>query len=400
MVLAISLQMKIYYEEVNLRRNHLMGFTKALALVSALLMTVALLLTSVSMAAYGLDTDMSASGSNNGNNEFLIVMTVTPESVEITAGDSVTWRNLQRPKMPFVLISDDGLWDDQIIYYGKIFSYTFEEPGVYTFSIQDKPEMTGTIIVSEKNLQSVVEMPDEEDVMLPEPEVLTVMPQPGEQNQATMHERVTDRNNEFLIVRTLTPDSMEVYAGEMVTWQNLQRPKMPIVLVSDDRLWDDQTIYYGRIFSFTFDEPGTYSFSVQDHPEMAGTIVVSEKMMASVEDEETDDVIKAPEPSMMEEDAGSQTQVSEREQTMEQNNEFLIIRVATPTSMEIKAGDTVTWRNLQRPKMSLVLISDDGLWDDQTVYYGKAFSYTFEEAGTYRFSVQDNPAIAGTIVVT
>jgi plastocyanin len=50
--------------------------------------------------------------------------------------------------------------------------------------------------------------------------------------------------------------------------------------------------------------------------------------------------------------------------------------------------------------MSLVLISDDGLWDDQTVYYGKAFSYTFEEAGTYRFSVQDNPAIAGTIVVT
>jgi plastocyanin len=343
---------------------------------------------------------MSASGSNNENNEFLIVMTVTPESVEITAGDSVTWRNLQRPKMPLVLISNDGLWDDQTIYYGKIFSYTFEEPGVYTFSVQDKPEMTGTIIVSEKNLQSVAEMPDEEDVMLPEPEVLTVMPQPGEQTQAAMQERVTDRNNEFLIVRTLTPDSIEVYAGEMVTWQNLQRPKMPIVLVSDDRLWDDQTIYYGRIFSFTFDEPGTYSFSVQDHPDMAGTIVVSEKMMASVEDEEADDVIKAPEPSMMEEDAGSQAQVSEREQTMEQNNEFLIIRVATPTSMEIKAGDTVTWRNLQRPKRSLVLISDDGLWDDQTVYYGKAFSYTFEEAGTYRFSVQDNPAIAGTIVVT
>nr|WP_321497591.1 hypothetical protein [uncultured Methanolobus sp.] len=378
-----------------------MGFTKAVALGSALFIAVVLLLTSVSVAAYGSGAEMSASatGSNNANSEFLMVRTVTPESVEITVGDSVTWRNLQRPKMPIVLISDDGLWDDQTVYYGKMFSYTFEEPGIYTFSVQNNPAMTGTVIVSEKSLQSVADVSDEEDQMMPEPEVMMVMTKSREQSQVMMQEQVVDRSNEFLIVRTVTPASMEIYAGEMVTWQNLQRPKMSIVLVSDDGLWSDEIIYYGRIFSFTFDEPGTYSFSVQDHPEMTGIIVVSEERMASVEDMETDEVMPAPAPLMMKEgeDDGSMVQV--REQTMEHNYEVLVIRVATPSLMQIKAGDTVTWRNMQRPKMPLVLMSDAGIWDDQTIYYGKTFSYTFEKAGTCRYSVQNNPAISGVIVV-
>ncbi|WP_340820623.1 hypothetical protein [Methanolobus sp. WCC4] len=378
-----------------------MGNIRTSVLVSVLFITVTLLFTSASLAATGAGMSETSTDSDNGNYEFLMVRVVTPGSLEVTVGDTVTWRNLQRPKMPIVLVSIDGLWDDQVIYYGKIFSYTFEEPGTYAFTVEDNPAMAGTIVVSEKTMRSAADTSEDEGMMVPEP--VTMMTQSVEQVQSRMQQQMIDDRNEFLIVRTLTPTSMEVYAGETVTWRNLQRPKMPVVLISDEGLWDDETIYYGKIFSYTFDEPGTYSFSIQDHPEMAGTIVVSEERMTSVEDEDMDGMMVAPGPVMMKEgeEVGTmeQVRVREMEQTRQYNYEFLLVRVATPESMEIEAGETVTWRNLQRPKFPLVLVSDDGLWDDQTIYYGKIFSYTFENSGTYKFSVQGNPAMAGTIVV-
>ncbi|SFM91899.1 cupredoxin domain-containing protein [Methanolobus profundi] len=378
-----------------------MGHIRTAVLVSVLFTTVILLFTSVSVAATGMGMSASSMDPDGENYEFLMVRVVTPDSLEVTVGDTVTWRNLQRPKVPIVLVSIDGLWDDATLYYGKTFSYTFEEPGTYAFTVQDNPAMAGTIVVSEGTMRSVADTSEDEEMMVPEPVIM--MTQSNEQVMSRMQEQVMDHRNEFLIVRTLTPTSMEVYAGEAVTWRNLQRPKMPVVLISDEGLWDDQTLYYGKTFSYIFDEPGTYSFSIQDHPEMSGTVVVSEKRMASVEDEDTEAVMVAPGPVMMKEgeEVGTMEQVRVRveEQTMEHNYEFLLVRVATPESMEIEAGETVTWRNLQRPKFPLVLVSDDGLWDDQTLYYGKTFSYTFENAGTYSFSVQGNPAMTGTIVV-
>ncbi|WMW21146.1 cupredoxin domain-containing protein [Methanolobus mangrovi] len=384
---------------------------RTISLVATVFITLSVLFTSAALAADGYgtaDVDMSATSmeTSSQTNEIVIIKIATPDLIEISAGETVTWWNQQRPKLPVVLVSDDGLWDDQTIYYGRIFSYTFEEPGIYTYSAKDNPAITGTVVVTEKKMPSVVATPAKEikTVVEPEPVMTEEMGQVNVQTQEQTQVMTTTPSNEFLIIRIVTPSTLEVYEGDTVTWRNLQRPKLPVVLVSDDGLWEDYTIYYGKIFTYTFEELGTYSFSAQDNPAITGTVIVTEKKMPSVAAtpvKETTMVVE-PEPVMMEEmeQVSVQTQEQTPVMTTTRSNEFLIVRIATPEIIEIDSGEAVTWRNLQRPKLPIVLVSDDGLWDDQTIYYGKIFTYTFEKPGTYAFSVKDNPAIKGTIVVT
>ncbi|WP_292371789.1 MULTISPECIES: hypothetical protein [unclassified Methanosarcina] len=46
-----------------------------------------------------------------------------------------------------------------------------------------------------------------------------------------------------------------------------------------------------------------------------------------------------------------------------------------------------------------MLQSEDGLWEKQTLNYGKAFSYTFKDSGTYTFSLEGVPEAKSTVVV-
>ncbi len=86
---------------------------------------------------------------NNRNEEKKLVIygTFVPEVTEIKAGDTVTWINFRRPKAPAELVSEDGLWEETVLYYGGSFSYIFEEQGTYTVSLKDRPEIKSTIMV-------------------------------------------------------------------------------------------------------------------------------------------------------------------------------------------------------------------------------------------------------------
>jgi plastocyanin len=383
-----------------------MGYIRTIALVSALFIAGSVFLTFAALAANS-DTDDTMMLASGDKYEFLLIKIATPEFIEISVGDTVTWRNLQRPKFPVVLVSDDGLWNDETIYYGKIFSYTFNKPGTYKFSVENNPAMTGTIIVLEKKMLSVSDISGYDGKKAPEPVAMMDDASAGTGMMAPVREQLMIHRKEFLIVRTVTPSVLEVYAEDTVTWRNLQRPKFPVVLVSDEDLWDDETIYYGKIFSYTFDEPGTYTFSDKNNERLSGTVIVIEKKVKSVSDTTEEDITKVPEPViMMTETTAGETRMKpvreetqQRTQEMSMTNEILMVRVATPEVIEIEAGDTVTWRNLQRPKFPVVLRSEDDLWDDQIIYYGKIFSYTFEESGTYTYSAKDNTAMSGTVIV-
>jgi plastocyanin len=75
------------------------------------------------------------------------------------------------------------------------------------------------------------------------------------------------------MIRNIQHTSIEIRAGESVTWRNLQRKKVPIIVVSKEGMWEPQTIYYDNIFSYTFDKPGTYAFMLEG-TNILGTIVV------------------------------------------------------------------------------------------------------------------------------
>ena len=69
------------------------------------------------------------------------------------------------------------------------------------------------------------------------------------------------------------PDVVTVPAGTTVTWTN-DEGAVAHTTTSDDGLWDSATLQPGDQFSFTFDEPGTYTYFCSIHPSMTATIVV------------------------------------------------------------------------------------------------------------------------------
>jgi plastocyanin len=209
-------------------------------------------------------------------------------------------------------------------------------------------------------------------------------------------------SNKIVIYGTFAPETIEINAGEEVTWFNFKKPKTPMVLVSEDELWEDTILYYGKAFSYTFEKPGTYVFTLKDNPEIKGTVTVNAASEPQEKDSETPVETRAVEKNKATTETSSSLNSGASDEENVQNEEKMLIYSTTfsPETIEIEKGDTLTWVNLKRPKGPSVLVSDDGLWEDTTLYYGKAFSYTFEKAGTYTFSLEGMPEVKATVTVT
>ena len=70
------------------------------------------------------------------------------------------------------------------------------------------------------------------------------------------------------------PDQLTVAPGTTVTWVN--DGEEPHTSTADDGMWDSGTLQPGESYSFTFDEPGDYSYFCEIHPDMTATVTVSE----------------------------------------------------------------------------------------------------------------------------
>jgi plastocyanin len=70
------------------------------------------------------------------------------------------------------------------------------------------------------------------------------------------------------------PDQITVAPGTTVTWVN--DGEEPHTSTADDGMWDSGTLQPGESFSFTFDEPGSYAYFCEIHPDMTATVNVSE----------------------------------------------------------------------------------------------------------------------------
>lgn len=209
-------------------------------------------------------------------------------------------------------------------------------------------------------------------------------------------------SNKVVIYGTFAPETIEINTGEEVTWFNFKKPKAPMVLVSEDKLWEDTTLYYGKAFSYTFEEPGTYVFTLKDNPEVKETVTVNAALELRGKDSENPGETVTGEKTKATTETSSDSNSWARDEENVQNEEKMLIYSTTfsPETIEIKKGDTITWVNLKRPKGPSVLVSDEDLWEDTTLYYGKAFSYTFEEAGTYTFSLGGVKEVKATVTVT
>jgi plastocyanin len=70
------------------------------------------------------------------------------------------------------------------------------------------------------------------------------------------------------------PASIEVAAGSTVTWTNTGAA--PHTVTADNGAFDSGQLKPGATFSQTFTTPGTYTYHCEIHPQMTGTVVVTE----------------------------------------------------------------------------------------------------------------------------
>ncbi|MEA2511104.1 MAG: hypothetical protein QOJ59_591 [Thermomicrobiales bacterium] len=70
------------------------------------------------------------------------------------------------------------------------------------------------------------------------------------------------------------PSSVTIEAGGTVTWTNVG--DAPHTVTSDDGTFDSGELANGDTFSSTFDEPGTYTYHCDIHPDMTAEIIVTE----------------------------------------------------------------------------------------------------------------------------
>lgn len=84
-----------------------------------------------------------------------------PSIQTINAGDEVVWDNFD--PITVTLVSNDGLFESQLLAYYQQYRYVFPKPGNFTFSLKNR-NLTGTIIVESqatKTLAPSVTTPSE-----------------------------------------------------------------------------------------------------------------------------------------------------------------------------------------------------------------------------------------------
>jgi plastocyanin len=69
-----------------------------------------------------------------------------------------------------------------------------------------------------------------------------------------------------------SPGTLTIAVGDTVTWTNADG--RPHTVTSNDGAFDSGNLDEGQAFSFTFSEPGTYSYRCNYHDQMRATIVV------------------------------------------------------------------------------------------------------------------------------
>lgn len=70
------------------------------------------------------------------------------------------------------------------------------------------------------------------------------------------------------------------------------------------------------------------------------------------------------------------------------------------STLNIKEGEKVAWLNYQdNPRRTFTLVSEQGLFDNQSLVYKRSFVYTFDETGTYNFTIVGQPKMNVSVTV-
>ncbi len=80
-----------------------------------------------------------------------------PNIVTINAGDEIVWDNYYADTV--TVVSNDGLFNAQLLAYHQQYRYIFKKPGTYTFYLEQNQSLNGTIIVESQAIIPTITIP-------------------------------------------------------------------------------------------------------------------------------------------------------------------------------------------------------------------------------------------------
>jgi plastocyanin len=177
--------------------------------------------------------------------------TFTPATVTVEPGTTVTWTN--DSDREHTVTADEGSFDSGTLPSGATFTQAFEQEGSFGYFCALHGGMRGTVQVGTGG--------QEDTGGAPTPTPAPATGEPG----GDVEVQVADFAFE--------PDALEVQPGTTVTW--LQGGDVPHTVTADDGTFDSGTLPSGETFSHTFDEPGTYGYVCELHPQMVAAVTVA-----------------------------------------------------------------------------------------------------------------------------
>jgi plastocyanin len=92
------------------------------------------------------DTAEDGGGGGTATEPVIADFTFSPDPIEISAGDTVTWTN--EDDFAHTVTADDDSFDSDNIDGGGTFEQTFDEAGEFAYHCDIHNQMTGTVVVS------------------------------------------------------------------------------------------------------------------------------------------------------------------------------------------------------------------------------------------------------------
>jgi plastocyanin len=170
-----------------------------------------------------------------------------PSTVKVAQGGTVTWTIASRS--PHRISADDNSFESTLISSGTTFSFRFDKPGTYTYRDGFTNDMAGVVtVIADPN---------------------TVAGSAANGGSASVN----------IIDLDFTPKEVKVTKGATVTWTNTGQA--PHTVTAQDKGWTSDMMKNGDTYSHTFGSVGTFTYICTFHPNMIGTVVVTDSSGAA-----------------------------------------------------------------------------------------------------------------------
>jgi len=304
-------------------------------------------------------------------------------SVTVAVGATVTWTN--NDTRAHTVTAADNSFDSGIIARGATFQRTFTAAGTYNYLCAVHPEMTGTVLVTNGAVPPPP-APTPPPSTTPPPATPPPSAPPPSTGPNPSAASVSIANNAF------GPASVTVRVGGTVTWTN--NDTRAHTVTAADNSFDSGIVARGATFQRTFTAAGTYNYLCAVHPEMTGTVLVTNGAAppppatpppAAKPPASTTPSAPATAPS----GAGKPPAAAS---VSIANNAF------APASVTVAVGGTVTWTN--NDTRAHTVTAADNTVDSGIVLKGATFKRTFASAGTYNYLCAVHPEMTATVLVT